>query len=113
MSDFSFEHKARFVTAQTKLDRSLIFGLNLKVDVDEFLCPALDPDRVHSWHTLLVCEGKGRGRGCNDLANCKAYNEQKALQIKFPELAWDNPSVINEKMRTRLNMIKKGAILNP
>lgn len=103
-----------FTDAQTKLNKSIIYGRpKFKVDIAEFVCPAFDEDDSSAWHTLSVCDGKALGRGCKDKSLCIAYEEQKAIQNRYPDLDWDNPSVINDKMKGIINLVKKKAILNP
>ena len=107
--------KPAFTDAQQRMSQSLLHfnPLPTMPDLDEFSCPChheLDP---RGWYTTNFCEGKAQGLGCEDLTTCKPYLAQKRLQTAHPELNWEDIRDNDKSKLGVINLIKKGAIINP
>jgi len=99
-----------FQTVQSKIER-YYSPLRFEPDLDEFRCPASESHTV--FQTTDACEEKARGMGCSELETCKAYQEQKKLQEAHPDLDFSCPELIPKEIRVRVEMVRKGALINP
>ena len=104
-----------FETAQKKLQKSILYTRIFKQekDLNEISCPVYSSDDPKGYVTTEYCKDKAQGLGCEDLKICEAYNKQKELQEKYPEINWENIDDNKPELLSKINLIKKGAIINP
>jgi len=81
-------------------------------DIDEFICPFKEGCDSYPYVTIAYCEDKARHNGCESKSVCEAYAKQKLLQEKFKELDWERSWLIPEQERAKIDLIRKGAIIN-
>ena len=97
-------------------DQSILDKFNrpfrLEPHIDEFPCPYFPEEEPTAWITIEVCEDKACGKGCKDKEQCIAYNQQKNLQNKHPEINWQEVWKNPPEKISLIKFIKQGVVKN-
>lgn len=73
-------------------------------DLEEYDCPEAQNEH---YQTIQVCEGKGQGKGCNNLKTCSIYLKMKKITEKYGEIE----KITDENILQEIRLIKRDVLL--